>query len=354
VRLLRRDRSCHFFPPFSSLCSLCPLWFIPAVNAKIIITRPIPGDPASLLREAGFTDLWTNPVDERLARPALLEAIRGAHAVMATPADTLINQEFFDAAGPQLKIVSNYAVGVDNIDLPEAKRRGVMVGHTPNAVTEPTADIAWLLLLGAARRAGEGERLVRSGTWAGVAPSQLLGHRVVGKTLFIVGAGRIGLATARRSIGWDMNVLYHARSRHEEFEVPPIGAKRVSIEDGLREADFVSIHAPLTTETRHLIDAARLAMMKPTAILINTARGAVVDEAALVEALRGRRIAAAGLDVYEGEPRLHEGLAELDNTFLLPHLGSATGEDRVWMMELAVANIIAALRGEKIPHAFPI
>lgn len=320
--------------------------------SRIVITRPLPGDPVERLRRAGFENIWINPRDQRLTRPELLNAVRGAHAVLATPADTLINAEFFDAAGPQLKIVSNYAVGVDNTDLAEAKKRGIVVGHTPHAVTEPTADIAWLLLLGAAKRAYEGQQLVRSGAWTGVAPLQLLGHRVVGKTLFIVGAGRIGLATARRSIGWNMKVLYHARSRHPEYEKPPVNATRVSLEEGLRQADFVSIHTPLTEHTRHLINAQRIAMMKPTAVLINTARGAVIDEAALVQALREKKIAAAGLDVYEREPELTPGLAELENAYLLPHLGSATVEDRIWMMEIAVDNIIACLQGRPLPHEY--
>lgn len=321
-------------------------------SLKIIVTRPLPGDVAGRLKRAGYDGIWINPRDERMSRTALLEAARGARAVLATPADTLINAEFFDAAGPQLLIVSNYAVGVDNIDVAEARRRGIRIGHTPNAVTEPTADIAWLLMLGAAKRAAEGERLVRSGSWTGVAPLQLLGRRMVGKTLLIVGAGRIGYATARRSLGWSMTVLYCARSRHEEFEGEPIRGQRVSLEEGLRRADFVSIHTPLNQQTRHLINRERLALMKPQAILVNTARGAVIDESALVEALREHRIAAAGLDVYEHEPKLAPGLAELDNTFLLPHLGSATTEDRTWMMELAADNIIAALRGEPIPHEF--
>lgn len=324
------------------------------MNCRIVITRPIPGPPEERLRAAGFANIWVNPVDERLSRPALLDAVRGAAAVLSTPADVLINAEFFDAAGTQLKIVSNYAVGVDNIDLAEAKRRNVIIGHTPNAVTEPTADIAWLLLLGAAKRAYEGETLVRSGSWMGVAPQQLLGHRVIGKTLLIVGAGRIGFATARRSLGWNMNVLYHARSQHPEFEASPLRAKRVELEQGLREADFVSIHTPLTRETRQMINRERLAMMKTSAILVNTARGAVIDEAALVEALREKRIAAAGLDVYEREPQLASGLAELPNTFLLPHLGSATVEDRMWMAEIAADNIIACLRGEPMPHQYLI
>lgn len=326
----------------------------PANNPRIVITRPIPGDPVARLKEAGFDNTWCNPNDRALKRDVLLRAIDGAHAVLATPADTGVNAEFFDAAGEQLVIVSNYAVGVDNCDLEEAARRGILIGHTPHAVTEPTADIAWLLLLAAAKRATEGMDLVRSGNWTGVAPQQLLGRRVIHKTLLIIGAGRIGYATARRSIGWEMSVLYIARSRHEDIEQPPINATRVELEDGLRRADFVSIHTPLTDETHHLINAHRLAMMKKTAVLVNTARGAVVDEAALYEALRDRRIAAAGLDVFEREPKLHPGLAELPNVFALPHLGSATVEDRLWMMEIAVDNITAALTGADPPHLFPL
>ncbi len=319
---------------------------------RIVITRPLPGHPVPKLRAKGFENIWINPVDERMGREDLLAAIRGAHAVIATPADTEINAEFFDAAGEELKVVSNYAVGVDNVDLEEARRRNVIIAHTPHAVTEPTADIAWLLILAAARRAQEGQSLVRSGRWKGVGPNELLGQRLTGKTLFIVGAGRIGFATAKRSLGWEMNILYHARTQHEEFERPPLGAKRVGLDEGLREADVVSIHTPLTRETRYLIGAKELALMKPNALLVNTARGPVVEERALVDALRGRKIFAAGLDVFENEPRLAEGLRELQNTFLLPHLGSATVEDREWMTELAVENAAAALRGEEPPHVF--
>ena len=315
-------------------------------DARIIITRPLPGDPSDLLRQAGFSNVWVNPRDERLPRSELLRVIPGAHAVLATPADTLINAEFFDAAGPQLKIVSNYAVGVDNTDLAEARRRGIIVGHTPHAVTEPTADIAWLLLLGAAKRAGEGERLVRSGTWKGVGPNELLGTRVIGKTLLIVGAGRIGLATARRSIGWEMKVLYCARSRHPEYEKPPISAQRIGLEEGLRQADFVSVHTPLSAQTRHLISAERLAMLKPSAILINTARGEIVDEKALIAALQAGRIAGAGLDVYTHEPAVDPALLALDNVVLLPHLGSATIEGREASGEKVIANIRAWCDGQ--------
>ncbi len=317
---------------------------------RVVLSRLLPSDPSAMLRNSGL-DLVidANTEDRRLAPDELLRMIRGAHAVLTTPRDR-VTADVLDAAGPQLKIVSNYAVGVDNIDLDAAKARGVIVGHTPHAVTEPTADIAWLLLLAAARRAYEGEKVVRSGTWAGVSPGDLLGVSLIEKTLLIVGAGRIGLATARRSIGWNMKVLYVARSRHEDFERPPINATRVTLEDGLRRADFVSVHTPLTPETKHLINAQRLNLMKQSAILVNTARGAVVDESALVEALRQGRILGAGLDVFENEPQLHPGLAELSNVFLQPHLGSATREDRLGMTRLAVGNIVCALKGEPVPH----
>lgn len=316
----------------------------------IVITRPLPGDPLAMLRAAGLERAWINPRDARLPREELLARVAGAGAVLTTPVDR-VDRAFFDAAGKGLRVVSNYAVGYDNIDLDEARARGVAVGHTPHAVTEPTADIAWLLLLGAARRALEGLELVRSGSWRGVGPNELLGRKVVGKILFIVGAGRIGHATARRSIGWDMPVLYHARSRHPEFEEDPIRAKRVSLGEGLAAADFVSLHTPLTEETRHLIGREELRRMKPTAVLVNTARGAVIDEAALVEALENGTIAAAGLDVFEREPEIHPGLRRLRNVFLLPHLGSATVEDRAWMTEIAVKNAVSGLRGEPLPHA---
>ncbi len=323
------------------------------MDRRVVITRPLPADPLGRLARAGLDDVWVNPADERLGRPELLAAVRGAAAVIATPADTLINAEFFDAAGPQLLIVSNYAVGVDNIDVAEARRRGVVIGHTPGAVTEPTADCAWMLLLAGARRAREGLDLARSGRWTGVRPLDPPGRRIRGKTLLVVGAGRIGHAVARRAAGWDMTILYCARSRHPEFEGPPIGGRRAALEDGLRQADFVSIHTPLTDETRHLIDARRLALMKPTAVLVNTSRGPVVDEEALAEALRRGTIFAAGLDVYESEPHIHPDLVGLDNAFLMPHWGSTTDEDRQWMTQIAVDNVIAVLRGEPPPHAYP-
>jgi glyoxylate reductase len=319
-------------------------------DRRIVITRPLPGDAVAMLREAGFENVWCPEEDEPLPRGRLLQAAAGAHALIPNPGDRPIDAEVFDAAGEQLVVASNFAVGVDNIDVAEAKRRGIIVCNTPTPVTEPTADIAWFLLLGAARRAHEAQRLARSGAWTGIGPSSLLGRRVLGRTLLIIGAGRIGAAVARRSIGWQMKVLYCDVHRSESIEDPPISAQRVDLDEGLKEADFVSLHTPLLPETSHLINAERLALMKETAVLVNTARGPIVDEAALVEALKNERLAAAGLDVYEQEPKIHPGLIELDNVFLMPHIGSATIEDRVWMTQLAVDNAVAALKGETPRH----
>lgn len=322
------------------------------MSRRIVITRPLPGDPVGIFSNAGFDDVWVNPQDVGLTRSELLESVKGAHAVIDTPFDTNINAEFFDAAGKQLVIVSNYAVGVDNVDLVEAAKRGIIVGNTPGPVTEPTADAAWMLLLAAARRAREGLDLARSGNWKGVRPFDPPGKRIIGKTLLIIGPGRIGSAVARRAIGWDMQILYYARSQHANIESSPINAKRVTLEDGLKQADFVSIHCPATDETKHLINAERLAMMKNTAVLINTARGSVVDENALVKALQSKTIFAAGLDVFENEPVIHPGLVEADNAFLYPHWGSSTDEDRNWMTQIATDNVIAALTGKPVPFEF--
>jgi glyoxylate reductase len=320
-------------------------------DQRIVITRPLPGDAAAMLREAGFDNLWCSEADKPLPHERLLEVASGAHAIIANPGDKPIGAEVFDAAGEQLMVVSNFAVGVDNIDVAEARRRGIVVCNTPTPVTEPTADIAWLLLLGAARRAHEAQRLARSAAWTGIGPSMLLGRKIVGKTLFIIGAGRIGTAVARRSIGWEMRVLYHDVHRSEAIERTPISGQRVGLEDGLKEADFVSLHTPLLPETRRLINADRLALMKETAVLVNTSRGPVVDEAALAEALKRGRPAAAGLDVYEREPEIHPELIGLDNAFLMPHIGSATIEDRAWMTQLTVDNAIAVLKGQDPPYA---
>jgi glyoxylate reductase len=307
----------------------------------VVVTRKVPG----VLEIPGAEVRLGPPV--LAPRATTLERIRGASIVVTMFADK-VNAEFLDAAGPSLKGVCNFAVGVDNIDLPECRRRGVVVANTPHAVTEGTADLAWALLLATARRVIEGHDYVRSGEFTKhgtLGMADFMGRDLTGRTLCIVGAGRIGQAVAMRSIGWGMRVLYVARSMHWEFELAPLAARRVTLEEGLREADVVSIHTPLTPETRHLINAERLAMMKPTAILINTARGPVVDEAALVEALRAGRLWGAGLDVFEREPEVHPGLLDLPNVTLTPHIGSAEVRYREMMTAMVQENAKAILSG---------
>jgi glyoxylate reductase len=240
---------------------------------------------------------------------------------------------------PRLRIVANMAVGTDNVDLEAARRRGIAVSNTPDVLTDATADLAVALLLAAARRLPWGDRLVRGGGFTGWHPTLGLGADVTGKTLGIVGAGRIGRAVAERMRGFRMQVLQRTRTAG-----PPL-------DEILERSDFVSLHVPLTPETHHLIGERELGLMRPHAVLVNTARGPIVDETALVRALRGGRIAAAGLDVFEREPRLAPGLAELPNVALAPHVGSATVETRRRMAEIAARNVVAALRGEPIPHA---
>jgi glyoxylate reductase len=243
-------------------------------------------------------------------------------------------------------VVANMAVGYDNIDVGAARERGVVVTNTPGVLDETTADVAFMLMLAAARRLGEGERLLRAGKWEWWGPKQLRGIDVWGKKLGIVGLGRIGRAVARRGRGFGMEILYHNRSRKEVAE-KELGARYLDLDDLLRESDFVSIHTPLTDATRHLIGERELGLMQDTAVLINTSRGPVVDEAALAEALEGGRIFAAGLDVYEEEPKVHPKLLELEKAVLAPHIGSATIETRDRMATLAAENLAAVLRGEK-------
>jgi glyoxylate reductase len=238
------------------------------------------------------------------------------------------------------------AVGYDNIDVGAAKERGIVVTNTPGVLDETTADVAFMLMLAAARRLGEGERLLRAGKWEWWGPKQLRGLDVWGKKLGILGLGRIGQAVARRARGFGMEILYHNRSRKEDAE-KELGALYLELQDLLSESDFISIHTPLTDETRHLIGAEELERMKPGAVLVNTARGPVVDEAALSEALENERIFAAGLDVYEEEPKVHPKLLELENVVLAPHIGSASIETRDKMATLAAENLRAVLRGEQ-------
>jgi glyoxylate reductase len=280
--------------------------------------------------------------------------VRGADAVVTWFCDK-IDGAVMDAAGPQLKVMSNYAVGFDNIDLAAAKQRGIVITNTPDAVTEGTADMAWALLLAAARRLAHADRFARDGRWpaAGIlGPADLMGQPIAGRTLLIVGAGRIGYATALRSTGWGMKVLYHARGRKPQFEFAPLNAKWVELDDGLKQADFISIHTPLTPDTRHIIDARRLGLMKPSAVLVNTSRGPTVDEAALAVALRDGKLFAAGLDVFEREPAIDPVLLTLENVVMAPHIGSANLDSRKMMVDLCAANIRAVLAGK--PAVTPV
>ena len=308
---------------------------------KILVTREIPEAGLRLLDDFDVTVLHERPP----TRDELLEALSGASGVLATATEKM-DGEAMDAAGDGLRVIANMAVGYDNIDVGAATERGVIVTNTPGVLDETTADVAFMLVLAAARRLGEGERLLRAGKWEWWGPKQLRGLDVWGKTLGIVGMGRIGRAVARRGKGFGMEILYHNRSRNEETE-EELGARYVGLEDLLRESDFVSIHAPLTDETRHLIGERELGLMAETAVFVNTSRGPVVDEAALAQALREGRIFAAGLDVYEGEPEVHPGLLELENVVLAPHIGSATVETRDRMATLAAENLAAVLRGEQ-------
>ena len=313
---------------------------------RIAVTRLIPEPALELLREAG--DTWVSPHDRPLTTDELFEAIAGADAVVTLLHDR-VDDAFLDAAGPQLRVVANVAVGYDNVDVAACARRGVVFTNTPGVLTDATADIAFALILMVTRRLGEGERLVRAGgTWSWNM-FFLLGSGIQGKTLGIVGLGQIGQATAYRARAFGMRIAYAGRRRADPVLEAELEARHLPLDELLATADVVSLHCPLSDETRHLIDADALARMKPTAYLVNTTRGPVVDEEALAEALRAGTIAGAGLDVYEREPIVHAPLLELENVALLPHLGSATVETRTAMGVLAARNAIAVLRGERPP-----
>ena len=321
--------------------------------SKIVITYPLPGDPTQFLRKSDRPGVWVNPREEILSRRTLLSQLPGAVGLVATPGDGPIDRDLFDAAGPQLRVVSCYSVGFDYVDIQAAKQREIAVGITPEATTEPTADIAWLLILGVQRKLTRAIETIRDRKWCGIAPGDQYGNRLVGKTLFIIGGGRIGTAVARRAIGWNMKILYLARTNKSVLENAPIYAERVSLKKGLQLADIVSLHVPLNPQTYHLIGAEELHLMKDNAVIINTARGGVIDETALIDALRRGTIGAAGLDVYENEPDINIELYGLDNCLMLPHIGTATAEDRRWMTEIAMQNLLAGIQGEPLPHPVP-
>lgn len=313
---------------------------------RVFVTRIIPSQGLDLVHEHCDVDLWTEELPP--SREALLQRVQGVEGLLSLLTDR-IDGEVLDAAGPLLKVVSNHAVGYDNIDVPAATARGIPIGNTPGILTDATADFAFALLMAAARRVVEGERYVREGKWKTWGPSLLLGPDIHGATLGIVGFGRIGQAMAKRARGFDMRVIYYDPT--QPCCDPTIDAFPVDLETLLRESDFVSLHTPLTRETRGLMNAERLAQMKSTGILINTARGPVVDPVALYDALKGKRIFAAALDVTDPEPiPLDSPLLTLDNLIVVPHIASASFATRQKMSLMAAQNLIAGLHGERLPN----
>lgn len=315
-------------------------------GARIVVTRALPQPALDLLAEAG--PMWVSPHDRPLDPDELRAAVAGAEVVVSLLHDR-IDAAALDAAGPGLRCVANVAVGYDNIDVAAARERGVAVTNTPGVLTDATADLAMALILACTRRLGEGERLLRAGTPWSWSLGFLCGHSLQGKTLGIVGFGAIGRATARRARAFGMEIAYAGRSRAPAEVEQELGARHLELDELLATADVVSLHCPLTEATRGLLDAERLARLRPGAYLVNTARGPLVDEGALAASLRSGHLAGAALDVFEHEPRVHPDLLALDNVVLIPHLGSATVETRTAMAVLAARNAVAALRGEPLP-----
>ena len=306
----------------------------------VVSSSALPFDVADFL---GSKAQYRAPAAGRMSRQELLDAVAGADALIALLRDR-VDDELLDA-GPGLRVVANCAVGYDNIDVAAATRRGIPVTNTPDVLTEATADFAFALLLAAARRVVEGDRWVRAGTWTGWEPGQLLGASVGGATLGIVGLGRIGQAVARRARGFGMDVIY--AGPRDVAGAAELGARRATMNELLAGSDFVTLHCPLSPQTRHLIDAAALAKMRATAILVNTARGGCVDEAALARALEDGTIGGAGLDVFEREPQVHPELLTSERVVLAPHAGSATNATRAKMCEICACAVRDALSGRR-------
>jgi glyoxylate reductase len=313
---------------------------------RIVVTRALP--PAALEPLHSVGSVWVSPHDRPLTVDELHAAVRGASAIISMLTDR-IDDDVLDVAGPNLKIIANTAVGYDNLDLPAITRRGVLASNTPGVLVDATADLAMTLLLAVTRRVAEGDRLVRSGTPWSWDIAFMLGSGLQGKQLGIIGMGSIGQAVARRAAAFGMDVVHHSRR-----PIDVVGSRPLPLDELLATSDVVSLHCPLTPETRHLIDADALSAMKRGAYLINTARGPIVDEAALAAALADGTIAGAGLDVYENEPEVHGELRRLDNVVLAPHLGSATVETRTRMAGLAVDNVVAVLTGKDAPTTISV
>lgn len=316
------------------------------MKPRVLITHMLPEAALEVVRQ--HCDVQLDPADRHLEPAALQQAVEGKVGIICLVTDR-IDAEVL-AASSTLRIVANVAAGYDNIDVAAATRRGIVVTNTPGVVTESTADLAWALLFCSARRIAEGDRYIRAGQWQEWQFMFMLGHDVYGKTLGILGMGRIGQAVARRARGFAMRILYHNRYRLDTAVEAELAATWVDLPTLLQQADFVSIHTPLTSATTHLLGAAELRLMRSTAYLINTARGPVVDETALVQALQEGRIAGAGLDVFEHEPQVSEMLRHLDNVVLVPHIGSASVATRERMAVMAAQNLVRALDNERPPN----
>ena len=315
--------------------------------SRIVVTGKIPAGGLARLKAAHEVDAWEH--DDPISRVELLTKVRGADAIVSLLTEK-IDDELLDAAGAQLKSVSNVAVGYNNIDVPACQKRGVIVTNTPGVLTEATADIAMSLILMVTRRLGEGERVIRANQPWQWGMFYMLGSAIQGRQLGIVGMGQIGIATARRAKAFGMNIAYTRRTPLSGHIVEELDAKYMSMDELIESSDVVSLHCPYSPATHHLIAENQLARMKSTAFLINTARGPIVNEQHLVDALKAGKLAGAGLDVFENEPAVNPGLLDLENVVLLPHLGSATVETRAAMADMAATNALAILAGKTAPN----
>ncbi len=312
---------------------------------KIVVTRKIPGTSLEKLYNSGH-EIMVSEFDRPLTAEELLEKAQGADALLSLLTDK-IDGEVLDAIGPQLKVVSNYAVGFDNIKVEDATERGIVISNTPSdEVNEAVAEHAWALILGLARRIVEADEATKRGSYSGWEPSIFIGSSLIGKTLGIVGMGRIGAMVARRSKGFNMRVLYYKRSRDEQAE-QELGVEYADMDRLLAESDFVTLHVPLTDETRHMMNIDAFNKMKPGSFLLNTARGPIVDEHDLVNALRSGKLAGAGLDVFDNEPNINPELVGMENVILTPHIASATWEAREKMGHQAVDAVLNTLNGQR-------
>lgn len=316
------------------------------MKPKVFLTRLLP--PAVMQRLENETQLTWHREDSVATKASIIEGAKDCDVLLCNITDP-VDAEIL-AACPDLKVVANFGVGFNNIDVAAATARKIPVTNTPGVLTDPTADIAFALLLASARRVGEGERLVRALQWTGWNPMQLLGADVTGATLGLIGFGRIGKAMAKRARAFDMPLIYWNRTRLSPGEEEASGSTYMSMDEVLKQSDFVSLHVAYNPDTHHLIGAAQFEMMKPTAFIINTARGPVIDEAALVHALQTHQIAGAGLDVFEREPELHPGLYQCESAILAPHLGSATIGTRTKMGMIAMENLLAVCSGQRPPN----